>query len=289
MTEKSRNPLDSVFTGCATLRTNAFRELFPNYRPYIIIIIPRSGSTWLTEQARLSDRLGTPQEWFNEEFILGHEYVLDCPPPKALQINDINTYLQHSLRATASPEGNTGLQLSRSHMEWLCEATDNPAKLFRGMPFFYLRRRNLVAQAISLYRSAESGYYHSYQPEAKRRAFDSTSYDPDKIQDTVTFLQRNEIWFEWMLQRLGITPYRFTYEDLLHDMPTTLSWMYQTLTGKALPATATRNGAVSRLADGRSAEWEVKFRESRADYMAGCEAARPPFRTDTRLSHLLFR
>ena len=121
-----------------------------------------------------------------------------------------------------SEDGVAGIQLSRYQAEWLCELLDDPAKFLAMVRPFYLRRKNIVAQAISLYRSASSGYFHSYQSEIARERSEAVPYAPDHILKRIASIVENEIWFEKLFSVHDIVPIRFFYEDLIESMPLVL-------------------------------------------------------------------
>lgn len=284
------NPVAAAFDQ-PTICADHVGRLAEARRLYVIYIIARSGSTWLTEQASLTGLLGIPQEWLNQTFIHGLDPALGCLPPRAVGATDINAYLEISIAKSQSTDGVAGIQLSRWQTGWVCEIADDPKSLIKLTTPFFLRRKNLVDQAISLYRSNESGLFHSYQSGHGdlRERFDATQYVPERIRAVCEELLRDELWFETFFAQRKIAPYCFTYEDMLRDMPAVLQWMRGVL---GAPASKPASGQVEtmyRISDGRSHEWGDRFRREEADFVAAIEVARPTVQTDAQLAKMLRR
>lgn len=275
------NPLREAFTACARLDTDLVRQLAREHTLYVVFITPRSGSTWLEESCRLSGRLGTPHEWFHPTFVARDVEKFGCRSPRAMGTSDINAYVRRAVEDTRSPAGCAGVELSAQQAQWLCALCEDVGSLASSPHPFYLRRGNLVAQAVSLYRSAASGYFHSFQPEDKRKRFDAVDYDVDGIRRAVASLVDDELWFEDMFRRYALHPHRLLYEDLLAGMDDVLAWMQQALDltpGASAPLDATSR--VSRLSDARSLEWEQRFLAEEPAFLSHQSARRPVVTSD---------
>ncbi|MBC7986421.1 MAG: hypothetical protein H7X93_07085 [Sphingomonadaceae bacterium] len=78
--------------------------------------------------------------------------------------------------------------------------------------FIILRRRDPLAQAVSLLKARKSGRFHSVQPEGRAVTLDD--YDADAIARILKHIERNYRWFEQLLARLGKPAPTYYYEDL---------------------------------------------------------------------------
>lgn len=117
MPASKRTPLQAL--------TEKYREVFHNGHSldmellfglsqertlYCFLIMPRSGSTWLSEIMMRADELGTPNEWLNPQFIMEENVSrLGCAPPKFRGTADINEYFTNIAREST---GAAGIQLS---------------------------------------------------------------------------------------------------------------------------------------------------------------------------------
>jgi LPS sulfotransferase NodH len=268
------NPYPRLFPGGAAIDAERLAELGRWRRLYLMFIIARSGSTWLTEFARNAGGLGCPHEWFNPEFCARGEVELGCPPPKAFGFDGINDYLRAF--STYSVSGNcvAGAQLSWPQTHNLIEAAGGTLSLAPFSAVFYLRRRDLVAQAVSLARSVVSGRFHSWQDAPDLvRAHQTAGYDGAVTLDMYRHLADCELKFEAMFSRCGVTPTRLVYEDFAAAPQSALDAMAAALRLDATPRY--RGATLQKLRDAQSAEWKARFREEQAAVIAETEAQRP--------------
>ncbi|CAG9213468.1 Stf0 family sulfotransferase [Burkholderia vietnamiensis] len=262
-------PENHVIHRCVIERIAAERK------PYVVFLIARSGSTWLTDMASRSGKLGVPQEWFNEEWIQTNEIALGCCPPKALGISDVDQYILKTAELTASEDGCFGIQLSPSQANNVCQMLEDVGHACSVFSHFYLRRRNVVRQAISLYRSVQSGLFHSYQTdEGARGRFDSVEYDNEGIKSWCRHLVEGEIYFERIFALNGIRPERLLYEDLVADPLAQLRRIYKCVNADGGSINSTKF-ELRVLSDNRNESWERKFRDESADFLLELDQYRP--------------
>lgn len=277
---KNQNVIQNAFPKGSILRTETIRKVKSSTKIYIIFIVARSGSTWLTELAAKGGLLGVPQEWFNEGWIHSDSEALGCKPPRLLETKNINEYVEKIVEIYRSSSNAFGVELSGAQFKMILELLEDGYSTIEGGPNFYLRRKNIVRQAISLYRSAYSGLFHSYQMEQNIRSnFDSMQYDPDKILYSMRHLLNDEIYMEEIFNTYGIVPRRFYYEDLVKNPESILRQMNIDVLGHAHCQSRLdikSNGVMKRLADKKNDEWEVRFREENAAEIAEINRIRPP-------------
>jgi LPS sulfotransferase NodH len=257
------------------------QELTGKSQLYLIFLVARSGSTWLMELAENSGVLGTPQEWFNEGWIHTEELALGCRPPKVVGTCDVERYIERTVKDYQSPYGAMGAQLSIYQAQCLCEMLEDPAHAARSFTPFYLRRRDIVTQAISLYRSVRSGLFHSYQsnPDLRSR-FDLVAYDSEAIMQWCEHLVANELAFEKMFSNHGIRPSRFTYEDIVLKPADVLNWMAEKIGVHTTEALSARSDKLTILANKTSEEWSRRFKTEKAEYLSDLHARRPVMRSE---------
>lgn len=250
------NRLRGAFPGGAVLHASTLQRAARRARLYAIFLTPRSGSTWLTELAIATGRLGAPQEWFNDGWIYENRTALGCKPPRLRNTPNINAYLDAIV-----DEGNgvAGIELSCFQAAMLAELIEpafNPACLTAS---FYLRRRDICAQAVSLYRGVESQLFHSYEATPERSAaLAAIPYNHDRLTGWVEFLLASEARFAFMFEAAGLNPISLYYEDLVADPLTILRLISNELAvppPESLPPSTLR-----RLADHTSKDWTDQLR-----------------------------
>jgi LPS sulfotransferase NodH len=269
------SPLERAFPAGSVLRAATITALRHDTSLYVIFILPRSGSTWLTDMAMRGGRLGAPQEWFNDTWILGDEPALGCKPPSLAGTADINEYTQRCVAAHRSAIGLMGVQLSYYQTLALMRATDDPALAVTDLPMFYLRRRNIVAQGISLYRSVESGLFHSYQAPGGNAHFAVPDYDAQKIAAWIAHIVECEAGFEALFASCTAAPLALFYEDMLARPADCLAFVEHRITGRPPPAAAPPTSSLRRLSGAESLAWEERFRCEAATVLRDLEDRRP--------------
>lgn len=240
---------------------------------YLVFIIARSGSTWLTELGAASRVLGMATEWFNPDFLTADRVHLGCVPPRLAGIRDINLYLHH---IAGWPGQAAGTQLSVSHVDLLRSSLPSGLRLSDFDGVFYLRRRDLTVQSVSLWRSARSGYFHSYQDSPEERAaFANLKIDSHGILDMARHLLDQEVALESLFARCAVKPVRLFYEDLADNPLAGLNQMTRTLGLphiSELPATTLR-----RVSDQRNADMIRQFESECAEELQAIMTRRPEF------------
>ena len=172
----------------------------------VIFFVARSGSSWLTELLTKTRMLGNPEEWFNPDFVA--ENARNLGAKSELE------YIKALQSELGSNNGIFAIECSYSQMELLEEIdffdifnNENNTK------FFYLRRKDLVAQAISLYSAKNTGIFHASQ---SRQVEDTkVGYDGPNILHWLVHLLSEEIMFELRFIKTGITPIQLFYEDIV--------------------------------------------------------------------------
>lgn len=208
-----KNLIQDAFPADRILRASTLAAAAARSRLYVIFLTPRSGSTWLTELIMSTGRLGAPQEWFNDGWIYTEEPALGCLPPKSRGISDINEYVN---AIVDEGRGVAGLELSVFQAEMLGELIDGQFDLNWFNAIFYLRRKDLFAQAVSLYRSVASGRFHSYEDTTdKIQAFNSVKFDEEKLIEWLNFLIMCEKKFDELFERHKVQPVNLFYEDIV--------------------------------------------------------------------------
>ena len=129
-------------------------------------------------------------------------------------------------------------------------------RIFGHLKFVYLRRIDVVAQAVSRCRAEQTGLWHVH--DGMTRGAPRVSYDAVAIRRFVDeALDHDRAWNRWF-QENGIDPYRVTYEALDRD-PDAFARSVLRFLGIDPPA-ATIAAANVRMADELSRQWVARFR-----------------------------
>jgi LPS sulfotransferase NodH len=251
---------------------------------YVVCATPRSGSTLLCEALRLTGVAGYPEEPFETLRATGrerepHAYfdgvqdptILDLlpelePGPRAAPIAD---RVAGAFKAGTTPNGVFATKIMWGYFaDFLADVRTLPgmaarddaaalAALFPGVTYVHMTRRGRIDQAVSLWRALQTGVWRSDRPDRGRRA----AYRFTGIDHLVRQLEAHELaWRRWF-SRHGVRPATVVYEDLVDALEPTVRALLRHL-GIDPPADLRiRAPALSRQADGRSAEWARRYAE----------------------------
>jgi len=246
-------------------------------RSYGILFTPRSGSSWLTDVLDSSNMLGRPKEWFNPNF------VPDIT--RALNARSLDDYLA-MLRRKQKRGGYFAFEATIFHIR----AIFGSERVFLAhfppadVPFFYLIREDIVAQAVSLAKAVGTGVFHSVQQGAEEveRRETNFAYDADQIAHWLDHIHRQERECEALFRAEGLAPHRMSYEQIMADGATATARRFLVALKRRHRAEALEplpESAHTKIGTGRNADYAARFRRERAAHVAAVEADRSPLPT----------
>jgi LPS sulfotransferase NodH len=241
--------------------SDELKQPLPDKR-YVIIFTARSGSSWLTNILAATRQLGQPEEYLNPNFIRNVASAVNSTVPEE--------FLSGLQRRRKTPNGVFGVQAREVDIKLFGE--DCFFKTFGGSTiFFNLWRRNLVAQAVSLYRAVETQQYHVREGE---KSTTPPAYDAHGIAKWMLHLVMQEnANLDMLVQR--VRPFvNLCYEDMVADRTET-----QLLFARLLDVELRRDpmpGAASftKIGDDWNDEAERLFRAGSAHVVSKIEANR---------------
>lgn len=171
---------------------------------YCIACCARSGSTYLAELCESTGRLGVPKEYINPDPM--------CEPQfrrKVVESSDAtdSEYVEALLRERSTSNGVFGIKV--------VGYKDNEDRLadFKVNRWIFLRRRDLLEQAISLYKAMANKQWVWRRGEAKP----SPHFDEVEIRRIADYLRRKHSeWLTFFAER-NIEPLELWYEDIQRD------------------------------------------------------------------------
>ena len=187
-------------------------------RPYVICCAPRSGSTLLTQLLHASGRMGVPAEYLNERFLvakLGARFGTLDADGRVMP----NTYLRALGAHRTSSNRVFGIKVLFSQMErWVLTTVFR--RILGAAQFVWLRRRDQVGQAISLFVAQQTHRWHldtgdplgdpSAAPIAPR-------YSAELIRRALGTILSEEAGWERFFAVNDVQPLVVQYEDLTAD------------------------------------------------------------------------
>jgi trehalose 2-sulfotransferase len=235
-------------------------------KTYCILMTPRSGSTWLTRRIARLDRLSCPDEYFNTDVFA--DTLRYNPGRDVYEVFDIIA------RKNRTQDGLFGLEISYFNLEEL----ELEAKLLDLMIgdkyFFYLNRRNFVAQAISLYTAVESKIFHSFQAGGDEQRRREVPYDDAKILFWAGHILQQEFGFHQWMAANGVKPVRLRYEELCEDIDAVIGRMADHMGVNLDGVEAHPTEETQRITADSAGSYERRFRNAHAEFCRKWEAVR---------------
>ncbi|MDQ1536857.1 MAG: trehalose 2-sulfotransferase [Actinomycetota bacterium] len=232
---------------------------------YLLCGTPRTGSTLLCGALTATGIAARPESYFREQDELQWAARLRVRA-EGNHVLDYDELASAARRAGTTPNGVFGarvmwgtleVMLTRLRQAWSTANRDDLAILeqaFGPLRFIYLRRQDVVAQAVSWARAEQTGYWQEGDQHTKT----PPRYDHARVDDLVhTIGVHNDAWRTWFAAN-DIHPHEISYELLITDVPGTVQSALAFLgledgdVGHPVPGTA-------RQADHINAEWITRY------------------------------
>jgi trehalose 2-sulfotransferase len=175
---------------------------------YAICASPRSGSSLLCDLLEQAGVLGRPEEFFNPDSF--RRPFLERHGLGELAVDE---YLEQLRAEFTTPNGVFGMKLMPVHVQELLRSPRLHGEL-RDWRYVWLRRDDVVGQAVSWYVAAETGEWDLVEKEPSGA---SVAYDREQIAGYLDQINADSsAWTEFFaVNRLDFLVVR--YEDLLED------------------------------------------------------------------------
>ncbi len=217
-------------------------------RGYAVCSAPRAGTTWLCQLLESTDTLGKPIEYFNGPFL--RRIVHPAYPERSrLQARCV-------LRMGATTNGIYGFKILADQHEVVSAKLDLAAML-PNLNFVYLKRNDLLGQAISFARARQTGQFRSTHKPG------TAKYDRRFIEDCMGFLSREYEYWEGFFAREKISPLRLVYEDVLKDPQRAIESVAALFGTSAQIGTDSSAITLAILRDAVSDDWRQRFLEEK--------------------------
>lgn len=194
---------------------------------YLICSSPRCGSTLFGQMLRDTEMMGDPLEYLNPEYIDAYFRrfggTQDC----------IENILSRLEKIRTSPNRNFGLQLHFRHFAQIFKNSDAPAAIafLKGFDrVLFIRRRDRIGQAVSLYRARTTGIWSSVEADFRQphngyamASATPVAFDPLRLTEALVGIVAQDIGWQNLLQRKQIDHLEICYEDIIENWPTQCS------------------------------------------------------------------
>lgn len=207
-TSKVENPFDDSDWDAETYGRSLFRPVAGT--SYAIHFTARSGSSWVADVLKSTGVLGAPGECFNPAFVRTNA--------RAYNTSNLDQYIA-MLRRRRNVGGVYGHKVAWNHIKLVFGTPVLYMGHFHDSAFLWLRRRDIVAQAVSLSKLKQTRVGHTAQASADAIATADRSFAYNEA-EIVLFLRqtlKEEIAMERVWRDFGVTPVRLYHEDIIRD------------------------------------------------------------------------
>lgn len=249
------NKIHQIFSNPA-VDLNRLRQIQASPEPrsrFLIAITPRSGSSYLCDVMTKIKLFGIPGEVMNQEFI-----------PKIIKRipgRNPEEYIRNVIHFRKTKNGISGLKASWFQFQNFKNAMVDHSFL-SGFKYIYLTRRDMAAQAVSLYKATETSVFHTNINHSEEAVFKlrSLEYDYEKIKEWYTHIDRQEKGWQQYFNENRISPLHLTYEEIdknivaiLHRIATFVGVNPKNI---RIPE---ESSVFKKIRDHRNAEWAHRF------------------------------
>jgi len=220
---------------------------FPRFgavpRVYMIASTPRSGSHFLGHLLFATGDLGCPLEYFRPDAFQQWGRFLRSSAPSEI--------VREIMARRTSPSGWFGFKVHWDQFRFM-RSLSLAASAMPISRVIWIRRRDLLDQAISLLIARQTGAWISFQEE--RRA---ASYSAHRIRNTMRWLADSETQWRRFFRSAGLSPRVVLYEDLVGDPGVQVNAL---LTWFGLPPSQRKIASLTaKQATERNAAWKKRF------------------------------
>ena len=242
-------------------------------RSYLLCSTPRTGSSLLCGLLESTGVAGHPASYFRrpDEDAFAAQWVIPRPSDGVSGYAD---FLEAALSAGTTDNGVFAARIMWGTLDELVQrlgtvlpdlAGDDLDLLDRAFArprFVYLRRHDVLGQAVSLLRAEQTDVWHNADDSEPQQLKQDPLYDFERIHQMIrTIEDDNSAWREWFAS-VGVRPYSLVYEDLEADQEGATRSILEYLELE-LPPNRTIVGRHKRLRDRLSAEWVERYRAER--------------------------
>lgn len=232
---------------------------------YIVCATHRSGSNLLCQMLWHTGIAGFPQEAFSptRRAIIAGQHGLATDPEK-----DYAGYIRELMEIRQSPNGIFGAKMMWKHLPGFCAAFGGDPtcpwitlrEQLPSLRCLWVRRRDVVRQAISLVKAKQSKIYNTLQLQEGKKA-DTTEirYDFAAIDKAVNRLRKEDEAWAGFFRDSGIVPAEINYEDFARDFDSHIRRVLAHL-GAVIPADfRTPETNYTRQSDATNDEWARRY------------------------------
>lgn len=236
-------------------------------KTYSILFTPRSGSSWLTSILTETKTLGTPGEWFNPQLMPSST--------RSKGARNLDQFVEAISRHRIHG-GIFGFEVTFHQISAVFGRADEFVSRFHDATFFWLIRRDIVSQGVSLDKMVQTSISHAPSIDASEiaRRDDAYSYDSGRIRKWIQHIHAAEIGTEKMIADYGLRPTRLSYEGIVSLGAQEVADIFATRLGITLPDLGEIPSDHRKIATRKNDEFSERFSYENKEFLEDMNAAR---------------
>lgn len=244
------------------------RKISQTERPpsrYVVFFTPRSGSSRLTDVLSRAGGLGNPGESFNP-----HHFRKTAG---ALGAQDLESYVDLLTRRFGA-QGVCGCELTAHHLVWAFGTALRFQNIWAPTAVVNLIRKDIVGQAVSASRMAQTGVGHRFEGTSEPKAVLDFNYRPLDIAQRIYVLLNMEHQTEGITATLNLPVLNLCYEDITQEEPAKTVVKIADHVGACAQITEGLISTHQKIGDERNLEFAMRFRAEHPGLMRRVEKER---------------
>lgn len=219
---------------------------------YLIAMTPRSGSSHLCDVLKNTKTMGRPGEMLSQLFIPN---ILKRAPGATP-----DEYLSQVMRVVRTRNGVSGIKASWFQFNDFRAAMQDES-VFQSYRYIHLTRRDLAAQAVSLYCATASNVFHTNieHTESEREKLQALQYDFLKIKEWHEHILAQEQGWRLFFAQHNIFPLSINYEEIEDDVTAVVRRMARYLDMPRAGESASSESIFRKIGNRRNIEWATQF------------------------------
>lgn len=185
----------------------------PSFINYVLAFNARSGSSFLATLLSQTGKLGLCYEYFNSDDIATYAVEIGAC--------DIRHYIDRLRRLRQTDNSVFGVKVTHDQLAPLIENRLLSVG-FGHLKFVYLKRHDLLRQALSLYRARKTKRWGPVPPD-QNIPEGLVDLDEDEVSETMFYLLREQCNWERFFANSGVEVFRIYYEDFVHNPKETVT------------------------------------------------------------------
>lgn len=236
-------------------------------KTYSILFTPRSGSSWLTSILTKTKAMGTPSEWFNPSLMPSST--------RSKGARDLDQFIEaisrHEIHGKIF-----GFEITHHQIGAVFGSNENFMLRFHGATFFWLIRKDIVAQGVSLDKMVQTKVSHAANNNNDEiESSDSLySYNSDRIRKWIRHIHAAEVATEKMIADFNLSPIRLSYEGITSAGSENVVKIFASELGVSIPTLQDTPSEHRKIGTSKNDEFSDRFRIENQDFVEKLEENR---------------